>query len=377
MSKITVGIVGCGPIAAMRHIPSFQKIGRKTRIVAACDVDHRMAVDTASKFGIPNSFGSLSEMLVNIHPEIVDICTPPQTHKNLAIQAMEAGCNVLVEKPIALTVAECDEMIRASKKNGVKLSAVHNQKFYPPFLNAQKLVSDGKIGKLLGMRVLNLTPKKGYLEKRDHWVHRLPSGVMTESGPHAVYMSLPFMQHVRGVRVSAKKTQPYPWASFDTYSVQLEGDSASSDLFVSHATEHFATEVDLFGTKGSVRMDLQSMLLDFQKRKSLKPLSLGTSSLSTSRGIATGVLSNAVASMTGKSFLGHDVIIKKFVECLEDESPPPILEDEARETTRVLEQISFMCDRASSDGATTDEIETVPVSRTSAATLIPNTSTEP
>ncbi len=340
---IAVGIVGSGPISTERHIPGFQKLRRETRIEAVCDMNETLAKKTADHFGIPRSFGTLSEMLKSCDLDIVDVCVPPRAHKAVANQAMESGCHVLVEKPIAISEAECDEMIRASERYGVKLSVVHNQIFYPPYVKAQELVNSGKVGKFAGMRVINFTHQEGYLKKMNHWIHKLPGGVVEESGPHAIYMSLPFIGRVHDISATPTKILSYPWVSFDTCSIDLKGANGSSSIIISHAGDYFATEVDLFGTKGMIRLDLQSMLLDVQQRRSLEYTTLATTSIKTSVRMGTGVLSNAVSSMLWKSFLGHDVIIQRFVDCVRDDSPPPVSLEEAKETTRVMEKISSLC----------------------------------
>ncbi len=164
-----------------------------------------------------------------------------------------------------------------------------------------------------------------------------------ETGPHLVYLSLPFLGYVRNVRVSAKKILNYPWVTFDTYSIDLEGDSVVSSSFLSHASDHIAWEVDVLGTQGVIRMDLHSMLLSVQRKRDLKRRSLALSSLRTSRSIATGVVSNALGNVMGRSFLGHDLIVSKFVKSVTNGTPVPVPPEEGQETTRLMELICSMC----------------------------------
>ena len=183
MPRLRVGIVGCGFVSQKRHIPSFKKIPKQATIVAACDLNKNLAETVANQFSIPKIYSSVSEMLSTENLDIVDICTPPAAHMSVAVQALEAGCDVLMEKPMALSVSDCDKMIEAAKRSGKKLSVVHNQKFYPPFLEAQKLVAKGEIGKLTGMTITLLTPREEYLVQEKHWIHKLPGGIIGETGP--------------------------------------------------------------------------------------------------------------------------------------------------------------------------------------------------
>ena len=339
MDKLKVGVVGCGFIAKKRHIPSFLRLKKKVYLSAVCDLNQELAKDASRQFGIPSTYSDLSDMLSKEHLDIVDVCTPPKVHALVALEAMESGCNVLLEKPMAPSLHDCDKMIEASKKFGVKLSVVHNQNFYPPFLKARKLVEGGAIGKLIGMRVLILTPRDEYIAHEDHWIHKLPGGAIGETGPHAVYMSLAFLNNVKYVNVCARKQSDYPWVLYDDYRIELVGENITSSVQVSHAGNCNASKVDLFGTDAVINMDLQSMLLTLYKREYLKPTSVAFSSLSIAGQIVKGVVSNAFKVMLHKPMLGHNIMIKKFVDSVLNDKPVPVPPDEGRETIRVMEMV--------------------------------------
>jgi predicted dehydrogenase len=340
MNKVRVAVVGCGFVAQKRHIPSFLRLKKKASICAVCDLNQDLARNVAAKFGIRAAYASLSEMLSNEKLDAVDICTPPQTHASVAVQTMEAGCNVLMEKPMALAVSDCDKMIRASHQHGVKLSVVHNQKFYPPFLEAQRLVETGAIGQLTGMRIMLLTPRAEYLAHENHWIHRLPGGIIGETGPHAVYLSLTFLKSVKKVDVYASKRTDYPWVLYDDYRIELEGENLNSSIYVSHANDYTAQEVDLLGTDAELKVDLQSMLVASYKRKGLKPTSIALSSLGVANQTIRGVMSNTLRVILHKPILGHDIMIEKFVKSVTNDQPVPVLPEEGKETVRVMEMIA-------------------------------------
>jgi predicted dehydrogenase len=230
-------------------------------------------------------------------------------------------------------------MIEASKNFGAKLSVVHNQNFYPPFLKARKLVEKGAIGELIGMRVLIMTPRDEYIAHEDHWIHKLPGGAIGETGPHAVYMSLAFLKNVKSVCVCARKQSDYPWVLYDDYRIELVGGDVTSSIQVSHAGDCNASEVDLFGTDSVIKMDLQSMLLTRYRRKYLRPTSVAFSSLSVAGQTITCVMSNVFKVFFGRSMLGHDIMIKEFVESIINDKPVPVTPEEGRETMRVMEMI--------------------------------------
>lgn len=339
MNKLKVVLVGCGSVAQKRHIPSFLRLKKDVSLCAVCDLKQGLARDVANRFGIPNMYSDLSKMLSNEHPDIVDVCTPPEVHASVALEAMESGCHILLEKPMASSLSDCDKMIQASRKCRVKLSVVHNQRFYPPFLRAQELVKSGAIGELTGMRILSLTNRAVYISHEDHWVHKLPGGVIGETGPHAVYLSLAFVKNVKAVDIYARKKTDYPWVFYDDYRVELEGRNMNSSIYISHASDYTAGEVDLFGTDCALRIDLQSMLLTRYNREYLKPTSVSLSSLSIAGQIAKGVMSNAFKVAFRKPMLGHDILIEKFVDSVTNDQPVPVTAEEGRETVRVMEII--------------------------------------
>lgn len=298
-----------------------------------------LAADAAKKFGVKNTYSSLSEMLSKEDLDIVDICTPPSAHVAVAIEAIENGCNVLMEKPMALNVTDCDKMIDSAKKSGIKLSVVHNQKFYPPFIKAQELVNDGAIGKIMGMRILSLTNRNEYMVHEGHWVHKLPGGVIGETGPHTVYMSLAFMTGVKNVDVWARKTLDYPWILYDDYRIALEGTNLNTSIYVSHAGDYTCSEVELFGAEGVITISLESMLLTRSRLGELKPTSAALYSLSTAGQIVKGVASNVFRVAFRKPMLGHDIMIEKFVDSIINEQPVPVTPEEGRETVKTMDMI--------------------------------------
>ena len=86
--KFKAGIVGCGAIASIRHIPALLKLKEKVILQAVCDKNENLARDVARKNGISGVYTDLSQMLANENLDVVDICTPPQIHAPLTIEAI-------------------------------------------------------------------------------------------------------------------------------------------------------------------------------------------------------------------------------------------------------------------------------------------------
>ena len=339
-NKLKVGIVGCGAVAVKRHIPGFIRLKNNVILQAACDKNEDLAKEAARKYNIPKTYQSFSQMLSEENLDIVDICTPPQIHAPLAIEALKHGCHILLEKPMALTTTDCDRMLDASRKHRRKLCIVHNVLFHPPLVKARKLVAEGAIGDFTGMRIFLSDPRDEMIMRKDYWIHKLPGGLIGETGPHPVYISLAFLDKVNDVDVYAKRFLKHPWAPFDEFRIELEGERAVSSITISYASNRYTANVDILGTESALHLDLQSMLVLRQGAKpSLSPLSLVSTSLGSVSQTIGGLLANSLKAATGRFRLGHDTVIEMFVNSVLSNTPPPVTGEEGREVVRVMEMI--------------------------------------
>jgi len=142
---VRVGIVGVGFWSTLTHIPVYQTIPN-IEIVAISDIVEERLQRVAHKFGIKKAYRDFARMLESEDLDIVSVCTPPSTHANLSIAAAEHGCNVFVEKPMAISLEECNKMITAAERNGVKLAINANYRWLPEYVCAKKHVENKIIG---------------------------------------------------------------------------------------------------------------------------------------------------------------------------------------------------------------------------------------
>src|ERR1039458_2214618 len=143
MKKLKAVIIGSGLIANLKHIPAFKRHSDKVELSAICDLNLEAAQKVAATSNIATAYSSIPEMLSKEKPDMVDICTPPKTHAPIAIECMNAGSNVLIEKPMAMSIEDCDAIIATSRANKVKVCVAHSDLFYYPFIEARKLVREG------------------------------------------------------------------------------------------------------------------------------------------------------------------------------------------------------------------------------------------
>jgi predicted dehydrogenase len=339
VEKIKVGVIGCGFIAKVRHLPAFKSMNKRVDVCAVCDLNESLVRETARDFGIPNAYTSTGEMFSREELDAVDICVPPQIHAPIALEAMENGCNVIMEKPMALKTADCDAMIDAAAKHGLHVCTIHNQVFHPPFLRAKELVANGEIGQFTGMQLLLASPREEFIDMKDHWYHRLPGGIIGETGPHIAYMSMAFLGNISAVDIYARSVLKHPWAPFDEFRIELEGENGRSSAALSYTGNYWANLTDIIGTEAMLRIDTERMLVVRQSLKELSYLPIAGSALDTVFQEVGSVAANAVRAALGRNTLGTNLVIERFVESLIDGSPSPVTPEEGREAVRIMEMV--------------------------------------
>jgi len=343
---VKIGVVGGGHIATHRHIPIFKKI-KDCEIFAVCDSVESVARNVASRFGI-NYYTNLSDML-NAGPDVVDVTTPPQTHFALAIEAMEAGCHLLVEKPLAMTYKEVDEMFRVSKRHNVKLCVVHQNLFNPAVQEAVRLVKDGSVGDLISVEAGTFVRRDNYMcTNGKHWCHRLPGGLFFEVLPHPVYLLQIFLKEIEPTCALTKKLSNYDWMKADELRVLCNAKNGIGLVLSSCNSPFHGDSLNVFGTKMCLQVDLWGRTVIKYKTRTQDPVSVGKSNLSLASqflGILGATLSNSfTATFRGEKVSAHYGFLYEFVKAIKTDGKLPATEEEARENVRIVGEICKMID---------------------------------
>jgi UDP-N-acetyl-2-amino-2-deoxyglucuronate dehydrogenase len=144
---LRVGILGCGGIARA-HAGAYGQFPDRCRVVAVADIFAEKARELAAAIGPEVSACSPDELLARTDVDLVSVCTPPFEHAPLTVAALEAGKHVLVEKPMAISLQECDAMLAAARRRRRALAVVHQNRFRPEFARLKALVDRGILGPL-------------------------------------------------------------------------------------------------------------------------------------------------------------------------------------------------------------------------------------
>jgi predicted dehydrogenase len=190
---MTVGlaIVGCGAVTRIAHVPVLGMLGADlVRVVAVCDPDGARAEAVAALVGGATCYTRLDQVLDDPDVQAVDICTPHALHADLAVQALEGGRHVLVEKPLATTFADGQRMVSAARQAGCVLAVNEQIRFGAGVRAARALIEQGAIGELVSVRahrLFELPPPYAASGWRND-----PSdpsaGILIDQGPHYVHL---------------------------------------------------------------------------------------------------------------------------------------------------------------------------------------------
>lgn len=146
MSKtIRWGIIGCGNVTEVKSGPAFQKASGSA-LVAVMRRDRAKAADYALRHGVPRYYDHAADLLADPEVDAVYVATPPSSHCALALQALAAGKPCLVEKPMAMSYAECERMVEAFAARGIPLFVAYYRRALPRFLKVRELLQAGAIG---------------------------------------------------------------------------------------------------------------------------------------------------------------------------------------------------------------------------------------
>ncbi|MCC6558639.1 MAG: Gfo/Idh/MocA family oxidoreductase [Polyangiaceae bacterium] len=271
---LKVAIVGCGKIAD-GHIEEIQKMPDRARVVAVCDLEILMAEQISVRYGIPAHYDVFDRLLEAERPDVVHITTPPQSHLPLAKKALDAGCHVYVEKPIAMSHDDARQLIELVSAAGRKMTVGWEYLFDPPAVELRELAANGCLGDPVHVESCfgyNLAGPFGaaLLGDGNHWVHRLPGKLFHNNIDHLLNKVLEFMDDdmpavtAFGYSLRERRFGDTRDDMLDELRVVLRGRRVSAyGTFSSHARPagHF---LRVYGTKNTAHADfwMRTVTLD-------------------------------------------------------------------------------------------------------------------
>jgi predicted dehydrogenase len=167
MKKVRFGLVGCGGIGNI-HADALALI-EEAELIAVCDVDLERARATAAKHAIKHAFTSADEMLNAVGLDAITVATDHKRHFAPAMAAIERGVNVIVEKPITVSLEEAYALLEAAKARGVKLGGIFQRRFFPAAQRMHAAIAAGRIGRITIAECIALLGRDRAYFARDAW----------------------------------------------------------------------------------------------------------------------------------------------------------------------------------------------------------------
>jgi UDP-N-acetylglucosamine 3-dehydrogenase len=271
-----VGLIGAGAISRA-HIEAYVR-SQHVDAMAVADPDEKARTAVSERYGIiKKTYRDEQTLLSDESIAVVDICTPHHLHHRQAIAALQAGKHVIVEKPLALTLAQADEMIAEAAARDRRLFCALCQRMFPAHIRAKELIEEGEIGEpFLGI-VNVLGDELVRMNDASNWkgdTEKAGGGALLDTGYHAIYMLQHFLGNATSVVASAQRllVKP-PNKADDTAAAVLEiGEGRMGCISVTYAATgtQWSEARFIVGTKGSLQIldgDEEMPLAGFQDKE--------------------------------------------------------------------------------------------------------------
>jgi len=341
---LKIGMIGCGGIAPL-HMRVYRSL-KDVEVVGLCDLNIDRAKKLAATFKIEKTYGNYWDMFEKEDLDLVDICTPVSSHVRIVCDAAKSVPAILVEKPMAMNVSQCDDMIKAVEKHGSKLCIGHSQIFSPHVQRAKALVDSNEFNLLCFSTVLkesfeilrayNLAPEWNVLPEQ--------RGVIWESGCHLAYLQLYFLPDITEIYAVGDKVK-YP--VYDDFAVLLRTNGQRFGIiehsWLSRETETIYELRDSRGKRIQIHWDFNYFLENkeeppFTVRKVIRNIFVDEKRLLqkwTSFGISYFRRAKLLPAVN---------LISKYVEAIQKDLPSPVSPQDGKNTINLLECIEKSLD---------------------------------
>jgi predicted dehydrogenase len=347
-----VALVGCGKIAD-QHVEAIRRIPGCS-IVALCDLEPLMARQLGERFGISHCFSHVHEMLRARCPEVVHITTPPQSHSAVALECLDSGAHVYIEKPFTLRTSEAEELIHFANRRGLTVTAGHNLQFTPEMLEMRRLMREGFVGGELAhlesyfsYDLGDTTYAKGLLQDQNHWVRKLPGRLLHNVISHGVAKLAEFLDDdLTDIMAMAGQSPRLKSLDdeqiLDELRVLLRDKTGRTGSFCFSTQLKGLNQLRLYGPEGSIVVDHISGTVIRSKYRSCKSyLTYFVPPLRAAREHLRNARINIINFVRQRLYqdFGMKELIERFYNSIRSGSPPPIPYREIILTARIMDEI--------------------------------------
>lgn len=330
MNKINFAIIGCGRIAHRHaeHINNFANLS------AVCDIKIDRAEVLGKKYKC-NYYSNIDELLEKEKDiDVVSICTPNGLHAEHTIKSLLAGNHVLVEKPMALTVKECEDMITTAEKVNKRLFVVKQNRFNPPIQALKQVIDEGRLGKIFSVQLNCFWNRNDDYYKNSDWkgTKKLDGGTLFTQFSHFIDLLYWLFGDVEETYSILKNSNHHNVIEFEDNGVVIL--RFASDIIgtinytVNSYKQNMEGSITVFGEKGTVKVGGQYLnVLEYQQIEDYKITNIPESGPANDYGFYQGSMSN------------HDKVIANVVDVLNGNGEIATSGYEGKKTVEIIEKI--------------------------------------
>ena len=267
MEKICWGIIGCGNVTEVKSGPAFNKVEHSS-LMAVSRRDPDKLADYVKRHHIPLSFTNALDLIQSEKINAIYIATPPDVREAYAIEAMQLGKPVYLEKPMALNLAACKRLKSVSEKLGIKLSVAHYRRNLPLFMEVKNILEQGDIGAVKEVQITMLKKTDKAAKDPSNW--RVdPSiaggGYFYDLAPHQIDLVFYFFGKPRSFSgTSTNKAGLYKAEDFVQGTIELENGIVCKGLWDFSVNGEEKDEFLIIGEKGTIRFPVFGLFIEME-----------------------------------------------------------------------------------------------------------------
>jgi predicted dehydrogenase len=255
VERVRWGIIGVGDVTERKSGPGFQRAER-SELVAVMRRSGDRAADYARRHGVPRWYTDADGLINDPEVDAIYVATPPDSHRDYVLRVAQAGKPVYVEKPMARSAVECDEMISACETAGVGLFVAYYRRAMPRFAMVKELLSSGRIGELRSVTIRNERPGvvDGAAEEGWRVDPRISGGgYLVDLGSHTLdLLDWLIGPVIRASGVATNRGGRYPAEDLVTAVLSFRSGVEGVGLW-NYDSCQYTDEVEVIGTVGALR----------------------------------------------------------------------------------------------------------------------------
>ena len=275
MEKICWGIIGCGNVTEVKSGPAFNKVEHSS-LMAVSRRDPDKLADYVKRHHIPLSFTNALDLIQSEKINALYIATPPNVREAYAIEAMQLGKPVYLEKPMALNLAACKRLKAVSEKLGIKLSVAHYRRNLPLFMEVKNILEQGDIGAIKEVQITMLKKTDKAAKDPSNW--RVdPSiaggGYFYDLAPHQIDLVFYFFGKPKSFSgTSTNKAGLYKAEDFVQGTIELENGIVCKGLWDFSINGEEKDEFLIIGEKGTIRFPVFGLFIEVESNGQVKTI---------------------------------------------------------------------------------------------------------